>query len=518
MLLLLVGPDVYAQETALDLQRFSLSRADVPGVARQVQPGPPAVLRVQTPFPRGTTAPSLSLIYTPVAVQARDRLTIRLRGRGDAAQRLRLFLTAGRPPYAPIAPPRDLLLTEKWKNFSFVCRVNQTDEAAVLRLDFEAAKPSFEIADVSLEPTPVDASQLDAAEWQLQVQPDCVAALEAAPEVTEGYRVVIGKIPDKSEPWKVQLLQANLSIEKGRHYLVSFQARADQPRMVACAVASSEPPFETLGLYQDVPLDRTFSPVGLRFEATKTTKSAQFRLNIGNSAIPVEVAHFRLVPLPTLAEDEFDPGRWRLTTKGEGNRARLSFNPEAPNVLQVQILEADPTRVAWHIGMTYSGLSVRAGHHYRLTFLGRAEKTRAAVLSMVAAEPPYSNLGLFSMVTFHKDWSTFEHQFTATADAPGANLRLDVGNSRAAIELAEMKWSEMPMEESTVQEEDRRSAWVSAAGALSVGVIFAALARWHGRHRRPLVTEDGAEEPRRRSGIFPLRPNIPGPKLEQTGV
>ena len=133
------------------------------------------------------------------------------------------------------------------------------------------------------------------ASWSLGAD----APAEASGEVTDGaYCAAINASGEN--PWNVALRQAELSVESGKTYALSFDAYADKPAQVGAKIGQTREPY-TEYFYQAQPIGTEPQTYTLDVEMTASDPAAQLELFLGgplNPDTPVTICFDNL----TLAE------------------------------------------------------------------------------------------------------------------------------------------------------------------------------------------------------------------------
>ena len=126
--------------------------------------------------------------------------------------------------------------------------------------------------------------------WNLKTRGGSLADLEHLPTEPGRMRVNIRASP-KHVPWHVKLWAASYQITNGRRYVLSFQARSDAPRRIACAVGQNAERWGGLGLYANVDLTPNWNAFERPFLATSTESNARIFFDLGYSDAAVELSN-----------------------------------------------------------------------------------------------------------------------------------------------------------------------------------------------------------------------------------
>ncbi|HOF17291.1 MAG TPA: carbohydrate binding domain-containing protein [Phycisphaerae bacterium] len=99
--------------------------------------------------------------------------------------------------------------------------------------------------------------------------------------------------------------------------------------------------------------------------------------------------------------------------------------------LSVTISRADGTD--WHIQLNQSGLKLREGQYYTLTFSARADRARPLGVTVQQAHEPWASLGLSQRVSLTTEWKQFRLGFTASAGDDNARVNFSMGTRDAGV-------------------------------------------------------------------------------------
>jgi len=125
--------------------------------------------------------------------------------------------------------------------------------------------------------------------WSIETHAGSVANLEHSPAEPGRMRVTIKALP-KRVPWHVKLWAAGFQITDSHRYVLSFRARSDAPRRIACAVGQNAEPWGLVGLYADVDLTAEWKGFECPFIATMKQSNARLFFDLGTSDVAIELA------------------------------------------------------------------------------------------------------------------------------------------------------------------------------------------------------------------------------------
>lgn len=125
--------------------------------------------------------------------------------------------------------------------------------------------------------------------WTLRAEGENKAHLVLSAEDPEMVRVAIEQAKS-GIIYDIQLNCPHLRFEIGRVTHVAFRIRADEPRAVSFGAAQSNKPWQNLGLYQSIQATPEWRDVAVDFRPTADEENGRVHFDLGESAVPVEVA------------------------------------------------------------------------------------------------------------------------------------------------------------------------------------------------------------------------------------
>ena len=137
-------------------------------------------------------------------------------------------------------------------------------------------------------------------------------------------------------------------------------------------------------------------------------------------------------------------GRWTLE-RHERAEAAAAVSEEVPPALAAAARSARSARLAitrastaaWHVQFNQSGLKVRAGHPYTLTFWAKAERPLAVSAAVGQAHAPWQTLGLRASIDLTGEWKPFRFVFEPTHDDDNARVVFgDMARQTGVVYLA----------------------------------------------------------------------------------
>ncbi|MBN2270047.1 MAG: carbohydrate binding domain-containing protein, partial [Sedimentisphaerales bacterium] len=131
--------------------------------------------------------------------------------------------------------------------------------------------------------------------WNMEQHEDCKASCSRQRlESADALKINIAKADDIE--WHLQFNQRSLALKKDQYYTVIFEAAADQPRRITCAVGQADSPWSNLGLSQRIDLTNKRTTYRLGFTANADEDNARLSFSFGASQIPIYLANIELRP------------------------------------------------------------------------------------------------------------------------------------------------------------------------------------------------------------------------------
>lgn len=386
------------------------------------------------------------------------RYRLRLSGRAEPTRTMRALLV-GPDPAEPLGLDAGLDLGPAWsqRQTHFIARRDQEDSRLVFFLGGDPG--DLELAEVELAAAPRESpTELAPEDWLLNARPECQARLVNRLPEGEPLRVELeGLRAVDPQPFDATLQQPGLGLDAGARYALAFRARASASRPVTCAVLSAQR-GEFLGLIEDVALSPRWREFRREFVAQRTAANAAVVFNLAQASGWLEfegLALERLAdPVSTASAggdiplDEAEgwalgivPGtRWHLSLPaGAAFSARAATPANQPDVLRVDLVDGEKSQPP-QVRLVLTGLRVRLGQVYQLSFRARAEEPRLMRYGLRENSSPFAELGLAGALPTTTRWQTVVRSFVAAADCDDAQFTFDLGGHRAAIELTDFVW------------------------------------------------------------------------------
>lgn len=122
----------------------------------------------------------------------------------------------------------------------------------------------------------------------------------------------------------------------------------------------------------------------------------------------------------------------------ETSAARLSTSDGPPPTARIEIERLSDERTEWQVRVQLWRLPVIAGETYEMRLRCRAQESRQAALFLNQSQPPFQSLASLESFELGPEWRELVWQFRAAQDSGKADLMLLLGQSTAAVELADL--------------------------------------------------------------------------------
>ena len=121
-------------------------------------------------------------------------------------------------------------------------------------------------------------------QWRLERHEGCQASITRQ---AQGIR--IEDIRHDQTGWHLQFKQGNIGVTQGQYYTVTFEARSDRARRIACTVSQDHDPWRGLGLSRTLELEPQWQNFKLGFVASASDVNARVSLSFGEDDTPFEL-------------------------------------------------------------------------------------------------------------------------------------------------------------------------------------------------------------------------------------
>ncbi|MBL0171645.1 MAG: carbohydrate binding domain-containing protein [Gemmatimonadaceae bacterium] len=134
-----------------------------------------------------------------------------------------------------------------------------------------------------------------------------------------------------------------------------------------------------------------------------------------------------------------DPETWRASWRVDVNEiaagSTLEFPATRAEALRA-IVRRGGLREPWFVQVAQTGVSLRQGERYSLSFRARAAVPGTLYVAAGMGHPPWTAIGLYEQVTVDSLWRHVQLEFTPTASDPSAKLYFDIGLMQDTVELS----------------------------------------------------------------------------------
>lgn len=129
-------------------------------------------------------------------------------------------------------------------------------------------------------------------------------------------------------------------------------------------------------------------------------------------------------------------GTWNVERDAQ-TKAEVSIQAEGTSQL-LRVSVADPGQAVWNPQVTQSGLRVKKGNTYTLSFRLRCDKPRQCEVLCQMAHEPWKHLGLSGRVKAGPEWSEHHITFAAMADDDNARIAFSKFQSGVVFQLGDV--------------------------------------------------------------------------------
>jgi glycosyltransferase involved in cell wall biosynthesis/SAM-dependent methyltransferase len=135
------------------------------------------------------------------------------------------------------------------------------------------------------------------------------------------------------------------------------------------------------------------------------------------------------------AADEHGGRPLRLLRVANGGEAHLTFPPENPDLVRIEIATPSPT-ADYDIQLSYPRYPLVAGTRYHLSCLMRADAERSVGIGVSLAHAPWTNAGFYQHEIVGPTWRHVSQEFTSSLTDENARVHFDVGTEPASVEVS----------------------------------------------------------------------------------
>jgi hypothetical protein len=252
------------------------------------------------------------------------------------------------------------------------------------------------------------------------------------------------------EEWRIRLEHPLADVKLGKAK-VRFRGRASSAVPTRLVLSQNRPPFNGLGLYQDVALTPEWKVYEFEFSILADEATARLHLNLGAVAAKVEVADFALTlqgaekplesPLPSVVEGPIEKPAsvemtypWKLGMQAGGLATMQVLDGPA----RVRVAVENPGSETWAVNLIFPVEPFEKGVAYKVIARLRAEKSRVITLAASKDGPPWSSVGLYRQLELTTEWKDFDLEFVASSTQEPSRIYLDLGGHQGNVELASL--------------------------------------------------------------------------------
>ena len=258
-----------------------------------------------------------------------------------------------------------------------------------------------------------------------------------------------------SQPYSHQLIQ-NVSLGKGGHYKVTFDAKADAARSIAVKVGGG--PERGYAKYSDegsFDLTTDVQTYSMTFDMTEETDlAARLEFNVGLSTSGVQIGNVRVEQTP---REAFDPNATKPML-GDGNHVyNGTFDQGAMDRMTYWTFDPGVTKGTGTVDsverlfrfetnkkkgapatLVQQGIQLQEGHEYVLRFKARAERVDGLLVGLNGAnEDAYLPL---ERIALSGAFDTYEIPFTMEAGTDlMSQLQFILGSEKGVIEIDDVE-------------------------------------------------------------------------------
>jgi len=126
--------------------------------------------------------------------------------------------------------------------------------------------------------------------------------------------------------------------------------------------------------------------------------------------------------------------KWRLEQHDRAKAEIAATVFEKQKCLCIRPVQIDGTE--WHLQLNQQNLSIRKDQNYTVELQITAAKERPVTISVIQANSPWKNLGLYKIISAGREWKQVRLAFTATDSDDNARINVVFGNNDVPIYLA----------------------------------------------------------------------------------
>lgn len=236
------------------------------------------------------------------------------------------------------------------------------------------------------------------------------------------------------QPWLVQWAYPSLPVKPGRLHVVTFRARADQPRTLLWSVFPQGSQARTLAPWQASNLTDAWSEFTAVFALPDQPKPGELIFNLAGGAGAIEIADLRLA---VQNQGLLYPLQLRVL---EGSAGREVPSPRGPLIQRAEIDEVN-VEAPWTLQYAFRNPPLMKGRRHVLTLRARADAEREILWTIHRVGSKPEPIVPWRSVPLGPRWGTYTSEFVATTDATETELVINLAGHPAAVELEEVRIS-----------------------------------------------------------------------------
>ena len=246
-----------------------------------------------------------------------------------------------------------------------------------------------------------------------------------------------------TETWNVHLNQLNLTVEQGKTYTASFEARAENPRDIFAFVGMSSGSYEYYNQDYTFSLTTDWQTCTFTFTMTyPTDAAARIGFDIGASDSDVYLDNVSLVDEGSAAPQEPEGNMTRNWTFANGTsdwELRVLGSAQADGSVVSGAYKLDISTSGantWDVSLNQTDLCFEQGKIYTVSFDAHADGPFTLRPLAGMDKSPYTVYGNRSAIDVTTSPQTYSFTFTMNEPTDAsARIAMDVGTSQGAVYL-----------------------------------------------------------------------------------
>jgi hypothetical protein len=257
-------------------------------------------------------------------------LDISFRAKATQPRTIQIRFQENHAPWHPIGLDQPVELTTDWKEYRLTGTASASDNNARVTFQLGGAPDQISITDVQFSPgesgftipipppAPI-ASPPPVAEkptpppvvtpqpvparisspligWSLSTDKGSASSLSMIDGTPPFLRVAVPS-SNPNDDWKVMLVRDDLSLEKGKSYIVKVNGRANLPRSIRVVTTQNTPPWTGTGLFASIELTKEWKESVVEFQANQSGPCRLYLALAGPEAA-MDFSSIELAPKP----------------------------------------------------------------------------------------------------------------------------------------------------------------------------------------------------------------------------